>query len=381
MADAFRDALKKPTAIAPAPAPAKPAEPKPDPASKPAPKPPETKPAAAPAPVPAPGPSPEKVEPTAPELKGKAREAWDKLETTMRTHKAEADKYKSEREELANQTVSLKAELETLKKGSAEYERVKSEFDGTKKQLEEFQGIINRFALEQDPRFKNHYDNRIKQLSGTAKDFITGAALTKFEEIAALPMSRHKAEQIKAFIAEMDETDRMAATAAANIFVQMQSIELERQGELAKSSENLAQARTMALKQQQEEQAQRQSHLKAVVDLAHQQIAPELDGSEESEAAAFKETTRKLVFGELDQKDLLHVAVYAAKGRKYDSAIAALKEENAKLQSQVAELTASNIPANGTGGGERVQRRNGPHDNSDIGPKFQTALAQRQGRK
>lgn len=386
MGDVIRDALKmaKPAAIAPATAPAAPAEPKVDPASKivtkPATTPPEPKAVPVVAPVPTAKTEPAKPSDPEPEMPKNAKD-WKAFKEVREKAVAEAKAVTTERDALKAERDAQKAELETLKKGSAEWEAKKAEYDGTKKQLADQQKILDIVALEHNPKFRDHYDGRIKGYAESIKGFLSNEATAKVDQIFALPPSRLREEQIKALVTELDETDRVAATLVAQAYGNMAVVEREKSVELGRASENVAQWKASEQKRQQEEFAQRQSHLKAVVDLAHQQTAADLDGADEADAVAFKEDTRKLVFGELDQQSVLRVASLAAKGRKYDKTIAERDETIAKLQTQVAELTSASPPANGTGGGDRVQHRNGPPDNTDIGGKYQAALAQRQGRK
>lgn len=387
MGDAFREAMKKPQAIAPAPPPPAPAAtpkpapagPKDDPATKLTPKLPAASPATAPAPAPVPVPEAKPSDPE-PEMPKNAKD-WKAFKELKAKADAEAKQATAEAAALKAEAAAQKAELETLKKGSAEWERVKADYEGTKKQLTDQQKILDIVALEHNPKFQEHYTNRIKGYAESIKGFLAGEVAGKVDQIFALPPSRLRDEQIKALVTELDETDRVAATAISNAYVNMAVVERERATELGRASENVAQWKASEQKRHQEEQAARQSHLNAVLDLANQQTAADLEGAEQADAVSFKEDTRRLVYGELDQPSMLRIATYASKGRKYDKTIAERDEMIAKLQTQVAELTSASPPANGTGGGQHIPNRRGPADNTDIGNRFRAEMAKKQGQR
>lgn len=388
MADAFRKQMankmpantKPPaqTAIAPAAPPAKPAAPPAKPAEKPAEQPP---PAPSPAPPPT-APTPASVKPpTAPDgepAMPKNAKDWKAHNEVKDRAISEAKQAKAEADALKQEALNLKAELETLKRGTTEYDRVKTEYEAVKKERDEFQGFVERFALAELPKFKEHYEGEIKSIAAGVKSFISPEAATKLDIILAMPMSRSREEQIKLFIAELDETDRLGANAVANAYLNISVVERKKAAELDKASENLAAARAVEQKRQQEQQATLQQQQKTLVDIVHQRVAPELEGEEQGVAARFKEQMRQLVTSELDQKGLLEVVGYAAKGQKYDKAISERDFKIVTLEAQVSELTSAQPQVNGTGGSPPARQQ--PYNNDpmatgrQLGNKFRAAL-------
>lgn len=371
MGDKFRNSIAdampdntKPVQRAIAAAPPKPAEKPPEkPASQPKP---ET-------PAPAPAPAPQPAEQPNGELKGKAREAFDKLEKAYQQQKSDSEKFKAELDKLQPQFGSItaerdvaRAELETLRKGTEQYKAVEA-------RAKELEDVVQRFALEQDPRFQAHYNQKIQLGKDIAKGTLAGDAAVKLDQILNMPPSRIRDEQMMALGAELDDFSRARLASA---YVQIESIEREKHAELSRSAENLSKAREAALRQQQMEQAAREQQQKTFVDTLYQRIDPELQDVQD--APAFKEQMRQLATNTLDHNGFLEVAGYAAKGRKYDSTVTALKEENTKLQAQVQELTAAQPSPNGTGGSAPVRKDNSEptaqNMGREVGAKFKEAM-------
>lgn len=379
MADAFRNKMAEahPENAKRVPPQGSMAPPAPKPASAPAPAPAppkEAKPVETP---PAPTPAPKaavEVDPTMP----KNAKDWKAHNEVKDKAIAEAKQFKAEAEALKNETATLKAELDGLKKGTAEYERVKSEYEATKKERDDYKGLVNQVALELDPQFQAHFNSRRQMAVGLAKDIpTTPEQKAKLEQILSFPPSQQRNEAIEAFSAELNEFQRHRL---ASTYVQLEHVERERSMELSKSAENLEKAREVRMKQQQMEQAAQLAQQKTFVDTVHQRIDPELDGEDKSDIASFKEKMRKVATNSYTPDEFLEVAGYAAKGRKHDAVVNSLKEENAKLQAQVQELTAAQPGANGTGGAAPARKASTAPDQTgrQLGNKFREELAKRQ---
>lgn len=369
MGDKFREAQKgKPAAIAPATAPPKPAEaPKPAPAAPPSP---------TAAPAPATTPKPAEVEPEMP----KNAKDWKSFKEAKEKVTAEAKAAAAERDALKAEQAALKAELDTLKKGSAEYERVKSEHEALRKQYDTQQEIIDRVALEHTPKFQEHYMGRIKGFADGLSGLVTGEALTKAQQLLSLQPSALRKDGIKALIGELQEAgDHVAASAVTNAFLNISIIEGERNTELARASENMNVWKANQAKREQEEQAELQRFRKALTETAYQRIDPELAGGDPEVIKHLKEQTRQFIDGKISEDNLLDIVTHAAKGRKYDDTVKTLLEQVETLKTQVAELTSATPPANGTGGGTRINSGRGLPDNSEVGSKFRAEVAKRQG--
>lgn len=369
MGDKFRNSINiaMPDNTKNLPKPAQPA-PAPKPAEPPAP-------ASAPTPAPPVPPEPKPAEPAG-ELKGKAREAFEKLEKAMQSHKADAEKFRAELDKLQPQFGAITAErdvarseVETLRKGSEAHKAAES-------RLKELEDVVQRFALAEDPVFKAHYNNRLDLTKEIAKSRVTGELATRLEHILAMPPSKAREEQMIALGAELDEFSRAKL---AHAYFQIESIEGERHAELARSAENLSKAREVALRKQQMDQAALEAQQKTFVDTVYQRIDPELAGADD--APAFKEKMRLLATNGLDHNGFLEVAGYAAKGRKHDAVVTALKEELAKSQAQVEALTAAQPSPNGTGGSPPARRDNSEptaqNTGREVGKTFRDELAKR----
>lgn len=372
MADKFRDAMKatKPEkAIAEVPpAPAKPAAPEKPAAPAPAP----AKPA-----VPAEPPKPAPAAPAAPEpaalpadVKGKAREAFEALEKTMKKYRGDYEAMKPQFESLASEKTALiaerdaiKAERDAAKKGTEEYEALK-------KQYEDADKIIKQFYIENDPQFQAHFGQLIQSAKLEAVEAVGPEHAEKIKSILEMPPSVRK-QQLAPIFESLDEMSRIQLMHA---LTQLQGSERDRAAELAKSRENHAK-----LQQVRSKEAQEQAAKAAELDMARRnellskvllQIEPELNGY--AEADAIKSAAKRFVFREGGPEDFVSVVSDAARWRRHSASLKEKDELIGKLQAQLAEVQASN-PTTQSSGPSTVRKATSPMDNSDIGPIFRKA--------
>lgn len=382
MADAFRDKMREtnpenttrlPAAIAAAPAapPAPPAAPaKPAAPVKPADKP------AAPAPAPTPAPEPPKPD-VEPEMPKNAKD-WKAFKEVKDKALADFRQADTERNTLKTEAAALKAELESLRKGSAEYERVKTEHQETLKTLAERDEILSKVFVEHDPRFQNHFTNRITAIKSDVESIVGKDLAPKVDAILSMAPSKHRDEQIDAIVADLTPWQQARL---GNVYQQIHSTERERQAELDKAGENKKLLLAERERKEKEQTAQIEHNRRAMIEDVNHKIEPELAGLDAATSSHLKSTLHKVVTGDVSRDEFLNVLTNAVRGHKYDKDTSALKEENAKLQAQVSELQGAQPPTNGTGGsppnrseqGEPTPERTG----RELGDTFRKTLNKR----
>ncbi len=340
----------------------------------------ESKPAA-PKPPEAPAPSPKPVEEDQPPKNAKD---WKAVKDIRDKAIAEAKQYQAGWDAAKAEVAALKSEMDTLKKGSVEYDRVKAEHTAAKEQLtakdkeiKERDDILQRFALEHDPRFKAHYDGEIKLHAASVGQFAPPDAVAKFDAILAMGPSKFRNEQVNALVEELAD-NRMASNAIVNAYLSINTVEQKKALELSRSAENWALVKAEDQRRMQAEQQAAMEQMKALLDTAHQTAEAELTGLEADTVASFKESTRKVIT-DRDKGALLSVIKDAAKGKKYDRDIAASSEKITKLEAQVAALTSATPPGGGMGGGKPAIRGGdrGEPNNNDIGGVYHQEMAKR----
>ncbi len=346
----------------PAPTPTVPTPPSPTPPPNPA----------TPAPAPAPVPTP--TEPTPPpEMKGKAREAWQKLETLMKEYRTDAETYKAKVEAAAAEKAALalerdtfKVELETARKGTAEYEQLKQEYEKNDR-------IIKELAIEKSPQFQAHFGQRFQTALLDATEAVKAAGNETVEKVKAImemPPSDFREQQIRAIGGELDDFSRASLATAYN---NLKATERERAVELSKPIENHKKLMEVQAREQAEQQARDAQVRATLVNLANTELAADLNGF--AGAEAIKAEAKKMIMGEASTPEFMSTIKDAALWRRHAPTLKEKDELIGKLQAQLAELQTA-TPTLQTTGTVTTPKVLPPLDHSDIGEKFRKLTQQ-----
>lgn len=293
-------------------------------------------------------------------LSPKASENFKKLMT-------ERDEWRKKHETESVEWTKKHTDLETrLKKYETDGRVDPDEHIKTKKQLEEYEGLVKQIAIERDPRFKAAYDDKISAAIKEATD-VLGKDGVDVADILALPPSKQRDKAIKGIIEELgDKLGNFEQMRFVQILDRLTGIQRERQAEVSKAGESFA----VLQKQQVEQQARAQAEAKENQARMHKAILGEIKSLPVIEGVDAKEVTahvEKFVKQSLSDDfsteeavklpakaafaDYLVERVISAK----DGEIKKLTEQLASYQSSMPGL--SNAIKLEADGGKKVQRQ------------------------
>lgn len=324
------------------------------PAEKPSEKPPD-KPAAAPPEKPV-VPAVATAAPT--ELKGKAREQFEKLETEMK-------KWREAHDQLKPQFEMTQTELAKLKKDQERYAKMDSELEDLKKKGSEYESIVKQFYIEHDPQFQLHFGQRLQAAVVEAKEAVGAEHAAKVEEILSYPPSPFRDKQLSEVADGLTDFQR---TELVNAYSSLKRTERERKAELAKGPENYKKLLELQAGKAKEESIKAAENRNALLAHVQKQIEPELAGIDTALAETIKTTVKKVIEGDIDAESYVGLLVDSAKGKKFASVMKEKDDTIAKLQAQIQELSSAQP---GMQGGKAAE---GKKDKS-VSSAYQEALS------
>lgn len=222
-------------------------------------------------------------------------------------------------------------------------------------QLKEYQEIVQRTALENDPRFKQAFDSRITNALTDGKEAVGSAKAALVEAAFNMADGEQRDARIKEIGSELTSFEQMGLITAYGNFKKAQR---ERKAELQKAAENV---KGLQLKDEQtakELAEQRKSEIATVFNKEIGEFSksvPDFQPSEKDEAhnkLVLETVERAKSWIDLDMTDgvnLVRLALWASKGFNALAREAALAQELDKLQKQVTALTSASPRLNGSG--------------------------------
>lgn len=275
----------------------------------------------------------------------------------------EAKQYKAKADELQKR-------LELATKGIAAQEEVKA----VSARAETAEGLIKQFFISKLPQFQEHYGGLTKATVAAAVEAAgEHGDANRIGQIFALPPGKMRDDLFKSMADELPDFERAAVIGA---YVDLKKIDREKESEILKADQGFAALREQQAKQEQAQQLEVLQRRAALVAHVHAHVESELEGMDAQLVTETKATTRAMIEGRLPAQGYADLLVDHARLKKAVIVEAQLREENAKLQIQVAELTSASPPANGTGGSPPMRKQHGPPDNSDLGNNYRKALNQ-----
>ncbi len=242
----------------------------------------------------------------------------------------------------------LEAAIESSKKSWSD------EKGGLESQLKQYQEIVQRVSLENDPRFKAAFDSRIHSALADAKESVGSSKAAAVEAAFNMAEGESRDARIKEIAGELDEFERMGLRNAYDNFKRAQR---ERKAELAKAPENLTNLQKLDQKRAEEAQAARKDEIGKLFNTEVAQFAQGIpdfapDVKDEAHNKIVADTigrAKQWLDGDLSNLDTVRLALWASKGINAVDREKALTEQIAKLQKQVSDLTAAHPRANGSG--------------------------------
>lgn len=294
---------------------------------------------------------PEKKAPDATEAQKEAAREKEIAENTKGLSPKAADRFRAiekrahEAEALAAKIPTLEAELTKLKAAPTGN---KEEIESLQKKIDELDAIVQKNALIEHPKFKEHYDGaidkeieRVKAFSGDHADEIAG--------LLRLPESKQRNERLAEIIAELDQIPAAKLVAAVDRVDRLVS---EKATELNNWKENKLR---MANLEQQSFQERTQAGVAAlgraveatllkVSDAANGlELFRQVDGNPAWNSTVQQriESARRMAASDVSPEMIAELSVAAVVAPEYRKLYLSQREFNQKLKEEITRLTGA----------------------------------------
>jgi hypothetical protein len=283
-------------------------------------------------------------------------------------------KYKGRTDELKKEIASRDTALKEAQSKLAEVEAKLTEkpaadpdltdkLDRAVKLNKELSDRIAVLDVTKDPRFETYFNQKTDEVITEAKGIVGADKAEAIEKLLKMPDNEYRKAQIEAFMADLD-TDDGTKTDLRVVIRDLRKINLEREGEIKKANEH--KDKIIAERTQKGQQAKAQYEAAFDSEFAKAQD-PKTgfavyqkrtgEGSETWNAGVDKrkEGAKALLFSNsippsVTAKAALDAMALPVLLAAYQSDITSWKEEKARLETQVKELSAAQ-PGGGSGGG------------------------------
>jgi len=314
-------------------------------------------------------PEPKAPEVKAPEVKIDPKQAKTP-DQNFKALNAEFDKFRATSE---SRVKELETQLtEAVKKANGELELTKAE-------SKRYQEIVAQVALERDPRFIAAFDGKINAAIADAKEAVATVNADKVEKLLRLPASESRDAALKELAGELDEFERGALLGA---YRDLKRANREREGELAKASENVKNLHELDLQTDLKQKVEKRQFKENVFtdelskfSLAYPEFKP-IEGNEEHNKLVNETVQRAKDWLNIDltDADLTRMAMFAAMGYSSIQTNAIRDTLIAKLQKQVGAQTHANPSLLGNATETKVPNK--PRTVEDIKARFHKARSE-----
>lgn len=260
----------------------------------------------------------------------KLREIRSNLETKIKT-------YEQQLKAKEDEVVALRTKPEVPKEFQEKHESILKERDT-------YAAIVERQAMEQDPRFQATYDKPLEAKLESAKK-IVGDKGEQLASILAAPDGKWRNAALKELLSDMDAFD---AGRLGTIVQQYDELRADRTNKLADSREQMKIARELdaqkRAEQQKAEQAKREERINATL-----KSAEKFETFKDDKAQA---SLRKLLSGETDWNTFADTAIRGMDYARLEKTIEALNKELKEAKDAVTAMTGTS-PGVRTGAGQQ----------------------------
>jgi hypothetical protein len=305
-------------------------------------------------------------------LSPKATEKFNALKTSRDTERTAKTK-------LEEQLRTLQTELESQKKLVPAQS---DELDQIKRERDELSKIVQLQAVERHPRFKAYFENKISEATAAAKAAAGPQFAERVVEIVKMTDGTAKDEAVEALLSELPP---YRATQVGTALYEFQKIHQERQGEIAKASENFTKLEQQTALQQKEQQQKVEATRNGFLEAARKAAAG-LDGFKtiEGNPEHNAKVNGRLQFIDdfmhlrLNEKVVPMIPVLFGQAlHLMDSILPARDARIAALEKQIADLSKATPGANsGDAGGAKGGGAEGGPKTDDFKATFKHYMGQ-----
>lgn len=244
-----------------------------------------------------------------------------------------------------------------------ELESLKSEKERLAKEAEEYSNQLRVVSVENHPKFKAYFDNKISAQTDMARRIVGTEKAEQAAQILSLPDGPYRDSQIETMLAELTPLQQSRFGAVVNALSEIQS---ERASEVAKARDNYTKLQSEEQERVKSRQTEIQKTVESVIAKAQSKegmAAYQLKDGDEAwnkAVSARLDSAKAIMFGQATLEQIARAALDAAASPALLQQVQSLMDENTKLQEQVKSLTSATPRASGgaseTPSGDQPQR-------------------------
>ena len=303
-------------------------------------------------------------------------------ETFKKNRATEREKAKADLAAREATITELQTKVKTLEEGVAEAGKASPEetaqIERLTKTMEGLNDQIRLLDVTAHPKFKAHFEGRYKEQTDIAAQILGADKGKEFENIVKIPdtpeLAAYKKEKMETFIGDLSQYHQGVIS---SVVTNIMGIDRDRNREIEKNKEHVAQLTAQRTDQVKQVQAAREKLFTGAITAADDPVIKEVfsekAGNDDwNKAVAQRVATARLYFfGGKDVKPehiakaAIHAAAFPAILEAYKTDMAEKDGQIATLTEQVKKLTAAN-PGGGKGssvtppGGESPSAPRGP---------------------
>lgn len=286
-------------------------------------------------------------------------------ETFKKNRATEREKAKADLAAREATITELQTKVKTLEEGVVEAGKAspeeKAEIDRLTKTIEGLNDQIRLLDVTAHPKFKAHFEGRYKEQTDIAAQILGADKGKEFENIVKIPdtpeLAAYKKEKMETFIGDLSQYHQGVIS---SVVTNIMGIDRDRNREIEKNKEHVAQLTAQRTDQVKQVQAAREKLFTGAITAADDPVIKEVfsekAGNDDwNKAVAQRVATARLYFfGGKDVKPehiakaAIHAAAFPAILEAYKSDMAEKDGKIATLTEQVNKLTAAN-PGGGKG--------------------------------
>lgn len=271
---------------------------------------------------------------------------------------AERDDWKKK---ATDHETAVKTHAEKLAAAEKEYAEYKAktaidpkEIEALKKEHEEAQARLARVALQETPKFREHFDSRFEAATNRALDAVGKDKAEMVKAVLEAPKSQWRKGMLNELVTGMEnEVDKLNLIAAVNEYDQARD---QRGKELDKHRENLRELKAVEQKEAKEKQDRELSNRRVVLDEALKQAAKfesfqEKDDTEHNlTVAKNKKLMEDLILrGDVPTGVYVMLPALAAEGERLQKVVPTLQAKITELEAALQKYQQATPTLEGQG--------------------------------
>lgn len=294
-------------------------------------------------------PEPTKVDP--PKQPETPKQEAPKVEPKKETSKKEIEESWSDLRKKYEETESKYQELE--KKYKETESKIPLDYEEVKKEREELIKQVERFNLEESPRFKEKYDRPLENLLNTAKKALTivEADVNGFTEAIQMKESKARTEKLAEMMDGLDDFTKGKLTTAITDYDRIRE---QRVNELANPSDTFKRYQVESQRELEQSTLNTKKVMRDVIDEIPKKIEWFQPKNEDTpQAKDWNERIEKvkaraveLWEGKHDQRTLADATFHAALAPMLNEALEIAQARNAELANELAALKSATPSSN-----------------------------------